>query len=133
VPAFTPAAWQAFERGFMIYLQGSPSVIYVVSNDGRFRRFNDTFVSGVDPESGGETPPQGLLEPVRGFGKVWRSNMDVRTLLGWATQPESGDTATVQPFDRGRAVYLPGQGQSYFLIDDAAQPGGTWRVVSGSF
>jgi hypothetical protein len=130
----TQAAWQRFERGFMIYLQGSPSVIYVFSNDGRFRRFDDTFVSGVDPESGGESPPQGLLEPMRGFGKVWRSNADVRALLGWATHSESGDTASVQSFDRGRAIYLPGYGQTHFLFDDLSLPGGgTWRVVNGGF
>jgi hypothetical protein len=133
-PTLTQAAWQPFERGFMIYLQGSPGVIYAISSDGRFRRFDDTFVSGVDPESGGEIPPQGLLEPVRGFGKIWRSNSDVRALLGWATQQERGDTASVQPFDRGRAIYLPGYGQTHFLFDDATVPGtGTWRVVSGGF
>lgn len=134
VPTLIQGAWQTFERGFMIYLQGSPGIIYVISNDGRFRRFDDTFVSGVDPESGGEIPPQGLLEPVRGFGKVWRSNADVRALIGWATQPERGDTASLQAFDRGRAIYLAGYGQTHFLFDDATLPGsGTWRVVVGGF
>ena len=134
IPTITQSAWQPFERGFMIYLQGSPSSIYAITNDGRFRRFDDTFVSGVDPESGGESPPPGLLEPVRGFGKVWRSNADIRALLGWATQAERGDTASLQPFERGRAIFLPGYGQTYFLFDDATfTGGGTWRMVSGGF
>jgi hypothetical protein len=128
------AAWQPFERGLMIYLQGSPGSIYVLSNDGRFRRFDDTFISGSDPESGGETPPSGLIEPVRGFGKVWRNNPDLRSLLGWATQNERGDNASMQLFERGRAVYLPGNGQTYFLIDELAVPnGGSWRTVTGGF
>ena len=134
IPTLTSSAWQPFERGFMIYVQVAPSSIYAITNDGRFRRFDDTFVSGVDPESGGESPPSGLLEPVRGFGKVWRSNADIRALLGWATQLERGDTASLQPFERGRAIYLPGYGQTYFLFDDATfTGGGTWRMVSGGF
>lgn len=133
-PVQTSAAWQPFERGFMFYVQGSPSSIYVLSNDGRFRRFDDTFISGVDPESGGETPPAGLFEPVRGFGKVWRSNPDVRALLGWATQGESGDSAMLQPFERGRAIYLASSGQTYFLFDDVGVFGsGSWRMVIGGF
>jgi hypothetical protein len=134
VPTLLSSAWQPFERGFMIYLAGTPGSIYAITSDGRFRRFDDTFVSGVDPESGGETPPSGLFEPVRGFGKVWRSNVDIRALLGWATQQERGDTASVQLFARGRAIFLPGYGQTYFLFDDATfTGGGTWRMVSGGF
>jgi hypothetical protein len=128
------AAWQPFERGLMIYLQGTPGSIYVLSNDGQFRRFDDTFISGSDPESGGETPPSGLVEPVRGFGKVWRNNPDIRALIGWANQSERGDNATVQMFEHGRAVYLAGNGQTYFLIDElAVLNGGTWRAVVGGF
>jgi hypothetical protein len=134
VSSLVQGAWQTFERGSMIYLQGTPGSIYVLTSDARFRRFDDTFVSGVDPESGGETPPPGLLEPIRGFGKVWRSNLDVRAQLGWATQTESGDTVTVQLFERGRALYLPGRGQTFVLSDDGTLPGGgTWRAFSGSF
>lgn len=134
IPTLTQAAWQPFERGFMIYLQGSPGSIYVISNDARFRRFDDTFVSGVDPESSGEAPPPGLVEPVRGFGKVWRNNADVRAMLGWALQQEQGDTASVQLFARGRAIFLPGYGQTYFLFDDPTfMGGGTWRMVGGGF
>jgi len=30
----------------------------------------------------------GLFQPVRGFGKVWREDADLRARLGWATAPE---------------------------------------------
>ncbi len=129
-----PGAWQPFERGFMVYVQGTPGSIYALSSDGRFRRYDDTFISGTDPESGGETPPSGLLEPIRGFGKVWRANLDARGLLGWATRSETGDTLTALIFERGQALYLPGQAQTFLLVNDASLPGsGTWRAFSGSF
>ncbi|MFQ3566974.1 MAG: hypothetical protein SNJ59_08225 [Aggregatilineales bacterium] len=134
VPVVVAAAWQPFERGFMIYLQGAPGSIYVLTNDNRFRFFIDTWVSGVDPESGGELPPPGLVEPVRGFGNVWRSNPSVRAALGWAVAAEAGDLATLQLFERGRAIYLPARAETFILIDDfALASAGNWRAFSGGY
>ena len=132
-PLSTTTAVQSFEHGTMIYVQGSPGSIYVLTLDGRFRRFDDTWVSGVDPETGGETPPLGLIEPKRGFGKVWRSNLDVRGSLGWAVTDEEGAASSLLIFDRGRAVYLPTRGATYLLIDDPGGASGAWRMLSASF
>jgi hypothetical protein len=129
----TTTAIQSFERGAMVYVEGSPKYIYVLTLDGRFRRFNDTFVEGVDPETGGETPPLGLLEPRRGFLKVWRNNFDVRAALGWGITEEQGNTSSVQTFDRGRAIYLPQRGETYLLIDDPGGASGSWRALPVSF
>ena len=41
----TTTAVQSFEHGTMIYVQGSPGSIYVLTLDGRFRRFDDTWLS----------------------------------------------------------------------------------------
>lgn len=129
-PAAVNSAVQPFERGSMIWLQGP---IYVLYNDGRFQRYDDTYTAGVDPESGGEIPPAGLVEPVRGFGKVWRSNPDVRAGLGWGTAPESGNQATQQRFDRGWMVALPQRGDILVLAENAGGLSGTWRSAAGSF
>lgn len=127
------SAAQTFERGAMIWVSGSPSVIYVLFNNGTFLRFDDTFVAGVDPESGGQTPPSGLLEPVRGFGKVWRMSDAVRSGLGWATNPESASNATVQDFDRGRMLNLPSRGDIVILTYQTGPTAGLWRAVPGQF
>jgi hypothetical protein len=129
----TTAAVQSFEHGSMIYIQGSPGSIYVLTADGRFRRFDDTWVSGVDSETGGETPPLGLIEPKRGFGKVWRNNLDVRGSLGWGVTEEAGAQSSLLLFDRGRAVYLPPLGSTTLLIDDPGGASGSWRTVAASF
>ncbi|MBN1178239.1 MAG: hypothetical protein JXD18_03450 [Anaerolineae bacterium] len=89
------AAQQPFENGFMVWF-GPTNAIYVFYNQdavglpNRYRVFPDAFVEG-DPESDPAiVPPAGLYQPVRGFGLLWRTQPEVRDLLGWATAPEAG-------------------------------------------
>lgn len=128
------SAAQNYERGQMFWVAGPPGSIYSLGGGGRYQRYDDTFNPSVDPERGGETPPAGLIEPVRGFGKIWRSFPDVRAGLGWATTGESGGTATVQLFDRGQMIALAQSGQIVVLIYDVGNPSaGSWRVINGGF
>jgi hypothetical protein len=128
------SASQMYERGEMVWLQGPPTAIYVLYTTGRFQRYDDTYNAAVDPISGGETPPTGLREPVRGFGKVWRTFTDVRAGLGWAVTEESGANATAQTFERGQMIYLPQRGQVFILVNDPGSlVSGSWRAVTGSY
>jgi hypothetical protein len=129
----TSGVSQIFERGVMVWLQGAPSLIYVLQADGTFLRFDDTYNSSVDPINGGEVPPAGLIEPVRGFGKVWRTYANVRANLGWAISGETQEPATVQPFERGRMVYLPHRGDVIVLTEDAGGASGRWQSIPGKF
>ncbi len=136
---YQPAgAVQLFERGLMIYrasaIPGAPGTIEAISNEGRFSRYADTWISGVDPDSANLTPPSGLVEPIRGFGKVWRGDGALAARLGWALAGEQGVTLTVQPFERGVAIYVPSQNITYVLADDGpGAPAGSWRQVNGGF
>ncbi|PJF21708.1 MAG: hypothetical protein CUN56_09690 [Phototrophicales bacterium] len=120
------AATQNFERGAMIWT--SQGTIYVLFNDGTYQQVVDTFDPAVDPESGGEIPPAGLVEPIRGFGKVWRTVSGVKDRLGWALTAETATNATVQEFLQGRMMYLPIRGDILILTNQ-----GTWRAVAGSY
>lgn len=120
------SAEQAFERGTMIWLSGP---IFVLYSDGGLQQFTDTFTDGVDPVSGGEVPPAGLIEPVRGFGKVWRSSPQVRAGLGWGLAPEAGGSAAVLRFERGWMVDLTQRGDILVLADAA----GTWQSHAGNY
>jgi hypothetical protein len=42
------------------------------------------------------TPPDGLYQPVRGFGLVWRTYSEVRDRLGWAVDQEVGFDTVIQ-------------------------------------
>jgi hypothetical protein len=103
-------AYQPFEHGSMLWISRTTYVpeklIYVFFDDGTFQQFNDTWAEG-QPVSGGETPPRGLYEPVRGFGKVWREGTGarVRERLGWATGPETGGNGAYQRFDKGEMYW----------------------------
>jgi serine/threonine-protein kinase len=133
ITASISGASQPFERGAMAWLMENGGVIYVLKSDGTFLRVNDTFNSTIDPESGGETPPAGLIEPVRGFGKVWRTVAGVRDALGWARAGETGGTAVMQDFVTGRMLYLPSRGDIIILTYQGSPAAGIWRTVPGTF
>lgn len=122
---------QEYEGGIMIWLQGP---IYVLYNDGTFRRYEDTFIDGVDPEITGETPPPGRVEPRRGFGKLWRTTPEVRQRLGWPFDNELGGPVTTQRFDRGLMVAIALRSQIIVLAEtDPGGTSGTWRSFVGSY
>lgn len=132
VTASVSSATQNYERGVMVWTQ--PASIYALYTGGRFQRYDDTYNASVDPARGGETPPPGLIEPERGFGKVWRTFPEVRSGLGWARDNEMGGMSTAQPFERGQMIALPQRGEILILIYDAGNMNaGTWRSVPGNY
>jgi hypothetical protein len=118
-----PIATESFERGSMLWLY-SP-----VSGHGWIRAFffdhtrgalvwelyEDTWREG-EPVSGGVTAPARLYEPIRGFGKLWRTNAHVQGTLGWATAPEQGDLGTEQYFRGGAWAIGSAAGNRVFVL-----------------
>ena len=109
---------QQFERGRMFYLQPTDE-IWVMFEDpnglgGRWELFDNTWEEGMpelDPEL--ETP-EGLSQPIRGFGKLWRENDELREALGWALETEVGHVTTYRYEPGGEIVnglYVAGPGQ----------------------
>ena len=101
-PRTIDVVMQPFERGLMIW-RGDDETITVFANDGQtWVQYPDTFQEGEpesDPTMGA---PGGLLQPVRGFGKLWRSQPNLREQLGWATDKERPYDGEVQDFARGQ-------------------------------
>ncbi|MBI4671711.1 MAG: hypothetical protein HY741_08605 [Chloroflexi bacterium] len=143
-PIFSPAAAQPFEHGLMIWMQ-NPDRFYVFFNDtptsGTFewRDAPYTFRAGSSPQNRvNETPPQGRVEPVSGFGQIWRGEMDgwdnVRQRLGWATAPEFALDAAYQcetpnPSFRLWMCYLRAPGGKILRLhpDSTAQVRFVWQ------
>lgn len=115
-------AYVPFEGGQMLW-RGDNAAIYVVTNDGRWQRYDDLWREG-DPEyTCGEasSPPT----PVRGFGRVWCDNPDVREALGAVTAYELGDSAgSAQEFVNGTLLAAP-DGSLFVFVGETA----TWRRV----
>jgi len=109
--SYTQGASARFERGQMYWvnLRGGRSLVFVLiyGSDGsvRYRMIEDTWREG-DIINAGLTPPPGLYEPSRGFGKVWREFPDIRAQIGWAVENERAVTASYQVFERGRVLRI---------------------------
>ncbi len=89
-PQITLQAEQTFERGRMIWVE-TQDRIYVVFEDGAspaWAQYPDNFSDGDPERDDSLVPPEGLQQPIRGFGLVWRTNPRVQDRLGWATTPE---------------------------------------------
>jgi hypothetical protein len=135
------SAVQRFERGSMIWVNRptweGTQWVYVLFSDGTYQRFVDTFRDG-DPESDPSiVPPEGLYQPIRGFGKVWRegTGAQVRERLGWATEPEQGGDGAWQSFERGLMFWI-GPVDRIFVIygyDLSWNPIRTYREFEDTF
>ena len=88
-------------------------VVYVLYADSTYQRLEDTFDAALDPISGAETPPNGLVEPMYGFGKAWREQPGVRESLGWATSSETPGPGCFQVFLGGDMVWISQTNQTY--------------------
>ena len=115
-------AEQRFEGGWMFWLQPNGQIwLLTVNEDGEniWTVYDDNFVDGdleTDPEI---VAPEGRLQPVRGFGKLWRENLEVRSAIGWALEDEMGHTTRYE-YHHGGSVdaannYVSGPG--YHLVE----------------
>ena len=53
-----------------------------------WQRYADPWVAGQPETDPALTPPAGLFQPQRSFGKLWRETAGLRDTLGWATTAE---------------------------------------------
>ncbi len=141
----TKTAVLNFEHGKMFFVDstatpgyypynGWKKAIYVLFDDGTFATVQDTWDSS-QPVKQGLTPPAGLYEPERGFGKVWfnGTGLRIRERLGWATQPieKSGDGA-VQDFWGGNMHWLGATNQIVVLYRYYGQIS-VWELYNDDF
>jgi hypothetical protein len=135
-------AEQLFQRGRMFWVEPTRQIwVLIVTGEGRGRWmiYPDTFQDGVDSEVDTSLVPpgDGLIQPERGFGKLWRSNRDVNEALGWATTPEFGYVSpyeyhpggTINP--NGEYVVAPGYHILYSLYQEQFrfnEVDGTWQL-----
>lgn len=95
----TALVFQPFEQGRMFWRDTKQ--IIVLGNSGTFWRVADSWNDTIPADDPSLVPPSGLLQPVRGFGFVWRSNPTFRNSLGWALTTEFPLSSYWQEFDGG--------------------------------
>ena len=133
------SAIEHFQHGTMVWLnpdsRGSKS-IYVLFDDGTFARFDDTWTED-QPAGHNQTPPPGLFEPVRGFGKVWfeGTGARVRDRLGWATDQEVGGQGARQRYNNGSMYWVGASNQILVLYEYSPFIGAfaRWQLFNDTF
>jgi hypothetical protein len=121
-------AEQVFEGGRLFWLQPTRQIWAIVEAGplaGRWYVFDDTFQDGEAELDPSLVPPEGYIQPIRGFGKVWRSNTELREALGWAIAAEIGYVGNYEYHPGGalneRGLYEAGPGY-HILTSQTNQP-----------
>jgi hypothetical protein len=116
--AVLAAAHERFEAGYMFWRQDTKKIYVFFGNPntdtvGTWLEYDDTWVDGEPmpaPQGtpgvrGSSTPPPGKYAPVRGFGKLWYSNEELRNRIGWALETEQAVQGAFQTYQRGYALW----------------------------
>jgi len=130
-PQYSQQAEQPFERGRMIWVAARDQ-IYAIFDDGQapgWAAYPDDFADGQPDRDDSLAAPEGLQQPIRGFGLVWRAQPRVRDRLGWAVAAETGYDGALQS-----TATQPGQGTLYLRTRDGGilaldARRSTWRFV----
>ena len=151
---------QVFEGGRMIWFRETRQVAVLVGEgvdpeQGEWLCFEDTYMESEPEFLPTFQPPPDITtqsqredvrvqQPIRGFGKIWRENPEIREQLGWALTSEI-EHSPVREYIAGGVVqgedYVPGPGEYrlgtffenatillYELELNAECPTGTWRL-----
>lgn len=118
------AAYQAFEGGHMIWRSDTREILVFYSDNQTFSTVSASAYEGMPDNPITETPPEGRVLPVRGFGRLWGNFEAVRERLGWGFSDEVGYTLSVTSVDFGtiRARYSLPDGREFVVYDDT-----TWE------
>ena len=130
-PLYSAAAEQHFEHGIMLWVEEQDRII-VLYNDDQFSSKYTIFQDDWNEEQPEFDPtlqsPEGLYQPIRGFGLVWRSHTEVRDRLGWAKDVEVGFDTIVQQTTRYKynAIYIRSlDGNVWYLGPERS----TWEKI----
>lgn len=120
------AVSQDFQGGYMVWVwRGGWKFIYVLYDEGGWESYSDRWQEGMpELDSSFGPPPEGVIQPKRGFGLVWQEHPEVREGLGWAFNEERAcDGAHLQEFQRGLMIectqfVMPRQKTRVFILFD---------------
>lgn len=137
-PQDVAVVYQVYQHGYMFWRESDQSIFVLSESAIRQGQPTDTWWRVLDTFREGElesdpalTPPNGLLQPVRGFGKVWRENAFIREALGWATSQERYYTSQWQFFEEGWMITGP-DGHPVFVMLPSDEPPYTYGVHLGA-
>lgn len=115
-------ARQPFQNGRMFW-RSDTRTIYVLWDDGSWQSFPDEWDESQPESDPSLQAPQNLLQPIRGFGKIWREELGgPDAAIGWATGPEQGLDAGIQAWEGGTVLSFSLADRTVLLADGRWQP-----------
>jgi hypothetical protein len=136
-------AEQDFQNAKMFWLQPINQIWILQTNEDGENVWivqDDLFEGGMPENDPLLTPPaEGLIQPIRGFGFLWRENDALRSQVGWAIGEEVGYNANYEYYWGGTVdennVYVSGPGyhqlqtysQDIYRFDEEAR---TWEIIA---
>ena len=121
----TPAAFQVYDGGYMLWEQVTGNV-YALYNGGVGRLVDSQTVAGWPEIQVQTAPPPNHVYPIRGFGRVWQHETDIRDTLGWPLGLEQAFTTQFQEADSSATyIYISLPNGQVVEFNSA----GTWSVV----
>jgi hypothetical protein len=141
-------AQEDFEHGYMFWISTQRAIfVLIISADnpnfGTWSIYPDTYQDS-EPEFDPKLvpPSENLLQPQRGFGKLWRTVPGLSQALGWATTPEF-DLTTAYVYQPGgyfdaAGNFVPTPGQHFitnlthqtFMLTETRMGSGQWELVN---
>jgi hypothetical protein len=109
-------AEQVFEHGRMMWIQPLKQIWVMVDDGtgkGQWSAFDDVFQDGESEFDPSLVPPEGMFQPERGFGQLWRENQSLHDALGWGLTPEFGYVSNYEYYPGGKIEqnrYVQGPG-----------------------
>jgi len=115
-------AEQPFQYGHMYWSQSPDLYVVMIGRDaGKWYLFRTEEITWTWNPSGVSCPadpPDGVEQPVRGFGGLWCANPQIQKEIGFATQKEQGTNGDLlQEFDRGY-IFRDSEASTYILFGD---------------
>ncbi len=86
-------AEEVFEHGRMFWIQPRQQIWVMFDSgqgSGQWQVYDNTYQDGEPETDPSIVPPDGKYQPVRGFGKLWRTNPEIKDKLGFGLTPEFG-------------------------------------------
>jgi hypothetical protein len=112
-------ATQQYENGFMFWSQLPKNLILTLS-ESKLPVWTEHRSWSYDANGAwcASPPPEGLVQPIRGFGGVWCDNPEVRAALGWGVEGEWAIQGAVQEFAGGFILRTGDPTKVYVLFRD---------------
>lgn len=107
-------AEEVFEHGRMFWIQPRKQIWVMYDSGqgtGEWKVYDDTY-NDTEPQTDPSiVAPDGKYQPTRGFGKLWRTNQEIKDKLGFGITPEFGYVSNYEYYPGGQ-VNAQGQWQA---------------------